>query len=475
MNKNETPSPTLTVLLTLLFLLSPFLNTLVEAVPPKARTHRLHIILQTAISGTVTDTQGNPILGANVIIAESNTGTVTDLNGTYRLTAKPGDVLVFSALGFSTQRITVSQNIVINVQLEEDVTQLEEVTLNAGYYTVSEKERTGSIAKVTAREIEQQPVSNPLAALQGRVAGAQVVQSSGIAGADFNIQIRGRNSIRSRGNDPLYVVDGVPYASATLGEQSASGILPGLGFNPLNTLNPMDIESIEILKDADATAIYGSRGANGVVLINTKNGRSTGTQFNLDLQTGMGQVSSFLDVLSTPDYLNMRREAYSNDGIDPIPVNAYDINGTWDQGKQTHWQKKLFGKTAYFNNIRASISGGSDRTQFLISGNFNSQTGVFPGDYANKKISGLANVSHRSPDDRLNLQFSTNFTWNDNDLPAEDITFTAIGLAPNAPELYNEDGSLNWENSTWRNPLYTLQGLYRTGASTLITNATMVL
>src|SRR5690606_12986592 len=153
--------------------------------------------------------------------------------------------------------------------------------INAGYYKVSDKEKTGSIVRVTAAEIENQPVSNPLAAMQGRMAGVNIVQNTGVPGGGFSVRIRGRNSIRADGSEPLYIVDGVPYPSQSLGNASVSTVLGATPQNPLNGINPNDIESIEVLKDADATAIYGSRGANGVVLITTKKGKSGKTRFNV--------------------------------------------------------------------------------------------------------------------------------------------------------------------------------------------------
>src|SRR5690606_3397857 len=166
------------------------------------------------------------------------------------------------------------------MQTDDDT--LEELVINAGYYTVSDKERTGSISKITSKEIGQQPVANPLAAMQGRMAGVNITQSSGTPGGGFDIQIRGRNSLRTEGNAPLYIVDGVPLLSDS---QSFSGlsstILKSTSNTPLEFISPNDIESIEVLKDADATAIYGSRGANGVVLITTKKGSNQAMVFTL--------------------------------------------------------------------------------------------------------------------------------------------------------------------------------------------------
>lgn len=456
--------------------LAPFFTTILAANPV---LNSIYLedwnARQTETKGIITDGNGIPIAGVHIMIQSTKQGVVSNIDGAFSITTNANDTLIFSALGFLTQTVPVNQRREINIQLVEDITQLDEVTLNAGYYTVKERERTGNISKVKQSEIEQQPISNPLAALQGRIAGVEITQTSGVPGAGFNIKIRGQNSIRSNGNDPLYIIDGVPYASSTLGDLQTSGvIIPGQGvISPLNNINPSDIESIEVLKDGDATAIYGSRGANGVVLITTKRGKAGNTKFNLNISSGFGTVANKMDLLNTAEYLAMRREAFANDGIDPLPFNAYDINGTWDETRETDWQKVLIGKTAYLTNIQGSLSGGNEQTSFLLSGNFNRQTTVFPGDFKNNKVSVLANLRHRTKNDKLNIQFSANFTSDDNNLPSANLVSPALQLAPNAPELYNTDGTLNWENSTWVNPLSQLESKYFGNGSNLIANAAL--
>src|SRR5690606_34950394 len=284
---------------------------------------------------------------------------------------------------------------------------------------------------------------------------------SGLPGANFNIRIRGQNSIRSDGNNPLYIINGVPFSSATLGEAQASISLPGMGVSPLNSINPSDIESIEILKDADATAIYGSRGANGVVLITTKKGKEGMAEVSLDIFTGLGTVTNTMDMLHTPQYIKIRQEAYTNDEIDLLPANAYDVNGTWSKTRYTDWQKELFGKTAYLSNVRGSISGGGARTQFLVSGNYYSQTDNFPCRFKSDKISELANLNHKTSDGKLSTQLSTSYSSEKNNLPnSVPLVLSGLLLAPNAPETYDKEGELNWENGTWQNPLRELESVY---------------
>ncbi|UBZ13621.1 SusC/RagA family TonB-linked outer membrane protein [Flagellimonas marinaquae] len=423
---------------------------------------------QATVSGTVTDASGEPLAGVNLVVESKNIGAISNLDGSFSIEASPSDVLVFSMVGFKPLTVPIAGRDVVNVQMEEDVTQLGEVVLNAGYYTVTERERTGNISKVSASEIEKQPVSNPLAALQGRMAGVNITQTSGLPGAGFNIQIRGRNSIAA-GNDPLYIVDGVPFASDPINNTQTSGILGG-SISPLNGINPADIEKIEVLKDADATAIYGSRGANGVVLITTKKGRSGKAALNIHLNTTLGRATRFLDLLNTPQYLEMRREAFANDGMEEYPASAYDVNGTWDQGRYTDWQKELIGGTVHRTMAQASVSGGSNGTRYLMSGTYQRENTVFPGESGYQKGSVLLNLDHSSDDGRFKLHFSGNYVVDDNDLPAADLTLTSRTLAPNAPALYDDHGELNWADNTWNNPLADLESRFSSITKTLTTN-----
>ena len=423
---------------------------------------------QNQISGTITDGTG-PLPGVTISIKGKPTATISDFNGHYSIVASPDDTLVFSFMGFKTEIVPIHGQKTINIQLQEDITSLQEVRVNAGYYSVKESERTGSIAKIKAVDIEKQPVTNFLATMQGRLAGVSITQVTGVAGGGFNIQIRGQNSLRADGNAPLYIIDGVPYSSEAIGNGITSTIMPAVT-SPLNNINPGDIESIEILKDADATAIYGSRGANGVVLISTKKGKAGKTRFSATLSQGTGKVAHFMDMMNTQEYLAMRAEAFKNDGIVEFPENAYDINGTWDQNRYTNWQKKLLGGTAEITNINASVSGGSELTQFLISSNYGKETTVFPGDFAYTKANLHLNLNHESEDKKFHITFSGGYTIQDNKQPSTDLSAEAWLLPPNAPALYDQDGNLNWENNTFENPLRNLSGLSKAKTYDLVAN-----
>ncbi|MDQ6472751.1 SusC/RagA family TonB-linked outer membrane protein [Flavobacterium sp. LHD-80] len=449
-----------------------FLGFLITFSPISAKNHfrqNLYFSQQHKIQGTVTD-GSNPLPGVTIAIKNKKKGAViSDYNGQFSLITSPYDTLVVSYIGFKTALVPIQGRSVVNIILSYDSTTLQEVRVNAGYYSVKESERTGSIARITSKDIETQPVTNVLATMQGRMAGVNVTQTTGTAGGGFEIQIRGQNSIRPEANAPLYIIDGVPYASDAIGYSQTSTIFPTTT-SPLNSINPDAIESIEILKDADATAIYGSRGANGVVLITTKKGKEGKTKFTFNASTGAGSVTRFMKLMNTEQYLTMRREAYRNDKITTYPANAYDVNGIWDQNRYTDWQKELIGGTSSISDYQASMSGGSKYTQFLFSGNYHSESTVFPGDFLYKKGGSQFSVNHQSADNRFRVVLSVGYTAQNNDQPASDLTTEARALAPNAPALYDKEGNLNWENGTWDNPLRNMTAQYLSKTKDILAN-----
>jgi TonB-linked SusC/RagA family outer membrane protein len=425
---------------------------------------------QKTISGIITDGAA-PLSGVNVLVKNSARGSISDLEGQYSVSASANDTLVFTYVGYKTQEVAVGSGSILNVMMQVDAQALDAVVINAGYYKVSDREKTGSITRITAAEIENQPVSNPLAAMQGRMTGVNIVQTTGLASGGYEVRIRGQNSIAA-GNDPLYIIDGIPYDSQTMGFSTVGATtIPGGNISPLSLLNPQDIASIEVLKDADATAIYGSRGANGVILITTKKGKEGKTAFSLSTYTGMAQVANTINYMKTDQYLKMRREAFANDGFNEYPEDAYDVNGTWDPNRYTDWQKELIGGTAYLTNAQATVSGGNGNTRFLLSGGYHKETTVFPKDFNYKRLSVHANLDHTSTDDKFQLYFSANYAVEQNDLPGMDLTQLTRFLAPNAPQLYDSEGNLNFENGTFANPLAELEGKYLTDRKNLITNA----
>lgn len=427
--------------------------------------------VQRSVTGTVTDNNGVPLQGVTVLLKGTTRGTLTDYDGQYRiLVADAEQVLAFSYVGFKPQEVVVGGRSSIDLTMEEDVSALDEVVVNAGYYNVKQREATGSIEKVTAAVIENQPVANVLGTVQGRMAGVHITQNSGVPGGGYSVQIRGVNSLRRTGNYPMYIIDGVPITVESPSRLSGA-ILPNAEINPLNAIHPNDIESIEILKDADATAIYGSRGANGVVLVTTKRAQSSGrTRLEINSSFGMSTVANQLKMMNTPQYLEMRREAFQNDGYTEFPTSAYDVNGTWDQNRQTDWQDNLLGRTATNSSIQTSLSGGDATTSYLVSASHTEQTTVFDKGFRYKSNNLSGNVKHVSADRKLQLSVTGLFTIQDNNVINEDITTQALRLSPNAPSLYTEEGSLNWENNTFTNPIASYFTTYSNTGKSLNTN-----
>lgn len=437
------------------------------------------------ITGTVLDaTTQQPLPGVNVIVRGTTNGTSTNADGKYSLTASDNDILVFSFIGYKPFETNAAGRILIDVSLESDVTALKEVVINAGYYDVKEKEKTGSISKVTSDVIERQPVTNPLGALQGRMPGVYIQQASGTPGSDFRIQIRGRNSLRAEGNEPLYIIDGVFFSTEkTFSSFVSEGTTFGTTLNdngvaqisPLSALNPSDIESIEILKDADATSIYGSRGANGVVLITTKRGKAGKTQFDINAYSGVGYVRK-VKLLNTQQYLKFRREAFANDGLvpsaDPIdPGYAPDLM-VWDTTRYTDWQKEFLG-AAHTTSVQSSLSGGSQQTQFLFSLGYRRENSIYANNFGYQKGSFHLSVNHQSANKKLSFSTTITGAKDKNDQPIINLTNTARRLAPNAPALYDNNGNLNWENSTWQNPLADAEVKYVNDVLNLTGNTTV--
>lgn len=431
--------------------------------------HNAKFFQQHHIQGTITDSS-SPLPGVTIAIkGKLNTTAISDYSGQYAISASANDTLVVSFIGFKTAIIPVKGRTKIDVQLLYDTTTLQEVRVNAGYYSVKESERTGSIARITSKDIENQPVVNVLAVMQGRMAGVNITQQTGLPGGGFDIKIRGQNSLRTDANAPLYIIDGVPYASDPIGSNLTGTAFPKV-ISPLNNINPDTIESIEVLKDADATSIYGSRGANGVVLITTKKGKAGKTSFTFNTTTGAGTVTKFMTLMNTSQYIAMRKQAYTNDGIANYKASDYDINGTWDQNRYTDWQKELLGGTAQISDVQGTLSGGSETTQFLLSGSFHRETTVFPGDFLYKRGGGQLNLNHRSENNKFKINFSAGYNIQDNNQPSFDFTYDARALAPNAPALYQPDGELNWENGTWSNPLRNLNTKYESKTNDLVAN-----
>ncbi|OXA95901.1 hypothetical protein B0A66_02025 [Flavobacterium hercynium] len=412
------------------------------------------------LSGKILDENGQPLPGVTILLVGGNKTGVSDYDGQFYIELPSGKhTLKVSYLGYKTQEVTVQDQTSITIKMQPDLAKLDEIVV-IGYGTTTKRTSTGSVVKITAEDIEKQPVTNILQTLQGRTPGVFVTQTSGYAGSDMNISIRGRNFIEGS-NLPLYIVDGVPYIGDDIKQQvQDQNVIRGAqkSTSPLNIINPNDIESIEILKDADATAIYGSRGANGVVLITTKKGKAGKTEFTVTTNSGVSEVGHMVRTLKTPAYLNMLQTALDNNG----DVASNDSNGIalvdWDPNAYTDWQKKLIGGTANFNNYSASLKGGNEITNFLLSAAYHKETTVVPGSFNYNKFSTNFNINHSTLDNKLKVGSSVIFAADNNQLPFFDITTYAVNTAPNRP-LYNADGSYYWSPDYFSdiNPLAALE------------------
>jgi TonB-dependent starch-binding outer membrane protein SusC len=435
------------------------------------------------VSGKVIDEEGHPLEGVTVSDKRSSKSTFTDERGEFVFkAAEENSVLVFSFVGRETVELPVAGKIHITVRLPIVSEALDETIIQA-YGTTTRRLNTGTINKVSAKEIERQPVSNVLEALSGRVPGLIITASSGVPGASERVQLRGRTALDPSLTDdqPLFIIDGVPYApnngflntlTSAYGIPASNANQPG-GLSPFSVINPQDIESIEVLKDADATAIYGSRGANGVILINTKKGKEGKTQFRFDLQAGQSRIGTTLPLLNTQQYLRVRREAFFNDGVVPDFSNAYDLL-VWDTTRYTNFTKLLIGNTAHFDNANGFVSGGNHLTQFLISGSYRRETTVYTGDEASKRGTAMFKLSHSTTDQKLKINFSGNFSSENNDLIAADLAAFA-NLPPNF-KLYDSSANLAWNeggivlSALYDNPLAVLKRKYVVNSNNLISN-----
>ncbi len=397
----------------------------------------LDAIDQTGISGKVTDELGMPMPGVTVIVKGTTNGTVTDIDGNYTLpNVKTGDIVAFSFIGMSTQEITIESQTSINVTLKTSSIGLDEVVA-IGYGTTNRKEVTGAIGSVKSDNfIDGLPMA-PEQILQGKIAGVNVVQASGAPGAASTVRIRGNSSI-SAGNDPLYVVDGVPLQfgsannSVNVGSQGGTTPLTSDISNPLNIINPSDIESIDILKDASATAIYGSRGANGVIIITTKNKGRSGDFVSYDGFIGFSSVRENLPFLNASEY---RKYANDND----LPFS--------DAGVDTYWQDEIF-RTAITQNHNVSFAGGSTTSNFRASFGYSDEEGVILSS-GMKKYTGRVNGVHKAFDGKLDIGINMSYSQIDDDKTpisssigneGGNILKDALRWAPTLP-VYNEDGS----------------------------------
>lgn len=415
------------------------------------------------IRGSVRDSTGAPLEGASVTIKGTKEGTKTDIKGGFAFVhVNPGTVLVVSYTGFTNREVIVPGNshVYMSIYLQRSQSALDATIIQA-YGTTSRRYSVGSIATVNAETIEKQPVTNVLLALEGQAPGLAINATSGVPGSQVLVQVRGQNTIENTifrpYDQPLFIIDGVPFApqnnnlnqlsSLASAQTYAGGISASGGISPFSNINPNDIESISILKDADATSIYGTQGSNGVVLITTKKGKPGKTVFNLTATEGYNSEARPLKLLNTQQFLQLRTAAFAADGITPSS-NPYDQGyapdlTVFDQTKYTNWPKVIFGKTSTNTDLHGTLSGGTYNNTFLIAGGFTRSDYNYPGNFADQRLTLHSNFHHASADNRLTLDFGTDYGYDQNNSPgfggAQDVV-----LAPNLPNLLDAKGNLVW-------------------------------
>lgn len=346
------------------------------------------------VTGKVTSAEdGSPLPGVNVIVKGTTVGTATDVQGNFSITVSSDEsVLVFSFIGLKSSEAVVGTRNVIDIQMESDATQLSEVVVT-GYQSQLKREITGSVASVKGEAIENLPMQSFDRAIQGRAAGTQIAAASGQPGGALNIRIRGIGSINA-GNDPLIIIDGVQVSS--LGQTTQSSA------NPLNSINPNDIESIDILKDAAASAIYGAQAANGVIVVTTKSGPKRGqqTSINISTQEGVVQPVNLYKVLNGAQFAELKAEQEENVGLDPARVNgAYQFFGDPSDPSAIpnyDWVDAMF-QNARFRTTDVTMSGATDKTSFYFGGSYNFQEAQIIKSYF-ERFTGRINISHRATD-----------------------------------------------------------------------------
>ena len=406
------------------------------------------------VTGTVTSLEdGMGVPGATVLVKGTTIGTATDIDGKYSINIPAGsNVLVFTFVGLTSQEVNIGNRSTINVALESDVTALSEVIVT-GYGTQPKREVTGAVSSVKGDAIQNLPLQSFDRALQGRASGVQVRSSNGLPGGAVNIRIRGVGSVNA-GNEPLFIVDGVQ-----LNNQSNASFTQS---NPLAFLNPNDIESMEILKDAASAAIYGSQAANGVVIITTKKGKQGKAKFEFNAFSGETQPMKFLDVLTGPEWYGMRRNALINTGNTLPEANALNAMGVLPANYATltrpaldaiglalptyDWQREVMG-AGRLQNYEMSVSGGDDKTTFFLSGSYNYQEASFkPVDFKRGTVR-LA-LTHQATK-RLSIETNINLSTFQQNVPFAvegsflgSPAFSSSAVLPHNA-IYNEDGTYN--------------------------------
>ncbi len=413
------------------------------------------LFAQNRVSGTVTDDTGVGVVGVSVLEKGTQNGAITDLDGRYTLTVKPGATLVFSSIGYATQEIAVAGQSVINVLLKEDAEFLDEVVV-VGYGVMKKSDLSGSSVSMKEEDLKGSIITNLDQSLQGRAAGVSAVQTSGAPGSSSSIRVRGQATVNANA-EPLYVIDGVIVqgggnsgADFGLGDALGNGRVSTI--SPLSTINPADIVSMEILKDASATAIYGAQGANGVVLITTKHGKAGEAKFSYDGMFAVSRQTSRIDMMNLRQYA----EFYN----DMVNMGEVEANALYADpsilGKGTNWQDEVF-RTALQHQHQVSAQGGTDKVQYYVSGSYMNQEGTIIGSNFDR-LSFRTNLDAQLKE-WFKLGVNATYAVTHDNLKLADgqegVIFYSLSSLPDIP-VYDLDGNYSTvvrEGVTTKNPV----------------------
>ena len=436
------------------------------------------------VEGLVINEAHEPVCAVSITVKDSKAGTVTNDYGRFSLlTRSQSSVLVATSMGYYPASVNLRNKNRVTIKLIRKFNNLEAVL--TPYTRVPLKQNTGNIAKVPIHSMNLPLVSSVTAALYGQVTGLLVSPMNGIPGSSSRVQLRGQSSpglLAGWANlppgNPLFIIDGVPLATgndpisllkSAAGNPNASGAAAG-GIGALDFLNMQDVESIMVLKDADATAIYGSRGANGVIVITTRRGRTCKPKYGIDVFSGMGNLINTTPLLDTRQYVALRRAALTNDGITPNSVNAPDVT-VWDTSRYTNFKKMLVGGTSRINGAHLSLAGGEPRFTYYISGSLRRETTVFSDDLSYIQRHFNASFSVTPKGSKFNAGIALLLSSNTSNLVSGDMTPGTL-LAPNAPALRDTAGKLVWsyKGVHFTNPLSWLLNRYTANVSTIISS-----
>lgn len=432
------------------------------------------------VSGRILDENGRPLAGASITAKRSKTATMSQADGSFTLLVRDGEVLIVTFVGFTPQEVKMTTDHLrtpLLLRLQQSSNELDQLQVTA-YGTTTKRLNPGDITTITSKDIETNPVTNVLAAIQGRVPGLFIQQVSGQPGSAFKLNIRDATNFSSGSIPPLVIVDGVRYPNSALPVSTNSSYSPFTflqGGSALNYINPNDIASIDVLKDADATAIYGSSGAYGVIIITTKKAQPDAPVFNANVYTGVSVNGTMPKLMNTQQYLLLRKEALKNDNL-TAGTSDLDLNGTWSPTAYTDWRKVYMGSSAQSTNANLSYSGGSKNTAYMINGSYMNTGDIqrHKGGFENGNIRFSLNTA--TNDNKFNLNLSGGYMMSKDDMIPYDFSASSFLDAPNAPSPFLPNGNIDWSDADPDGPsaAANVNRIYNNQTHNLLANATLV-